>query len=106
MVDLEDWLSYDKFPPLTPGQGKPSVSFGLPKHSQPANETRHERLHDQRPPPVAAIGYNSILVGDLPIKFMWNSKASDIKVKEAEELAEEFNNTGTLLLQGQAKQGA
>jgi len=70
MVELEDWLSYDKFPPLTPGQGKPSVSFGLPKHSQPTNETRHERLHDQRPPPVAAIGSNSILVGDLPIKFM------------------------------------
>jgi len=46
VVDLEDWLSYDKFPPLTPGQGKPMVSFVLPKHSQPANETRHERLHD------------------------------------------------------------
>ncbi|CAD6251471.1 unnamed protein product [Miscanthus lutarioriparius] len=60
-LNLEEWLNIDKFPPLTPGQGRPTVSFGLPKHSQPAEDTRHDRLHNQRPPPIAAIGSNSIM---------------------------------------------
>ncbi|XP_021304717.1 uncharacterized protein LOC8062495 isoform X2 [Sorghum bicolor] len=85
-VELEDWLNFDKFPPLTPGQGKPLISFGLPKHSQPTEETRQGRLHDQRPPPVVAIGSNSILVGDLPIQFRWNSKARDEKDEDKSKL--------------------
>jgi hypothetical protein len=52
-LELTDWLNINKFPPLTSGQGIPSVSFGLPKHSQPAESARHDRLHNQRPQPTS-----------------------------------------------------
>lgn len=65
------------------------VSFGLPKHSQTGDETRHDRLHNQRPPPVVAIGSNSIIVGDLPIKFMWNSRAQEMELSGSSNSIEE-----------------
>jgi hypothetical protein len=86
-LELTDWLNSDKFPPLTPRQGIPSVSFGLPKHSQPTGSARHDRLHNQRPQPVAAFGDSSILIGDLPIEFVWSSKGQEIEILQDEKVA-------------------
>lgn len=34
-MSLEEWINNDHFPPLNPGCDSSTISFGLPKHSQP-----------------------------------------------------------------------
>ena len=72
--DLEDWLSFDRFLPLSSKQKSPTVAFGLPKHSQLSDLDRVERLRHYNLPPVATVDSNSIAIGNLPIHFSWSSK--------------------------------
>jgi hypothetical protein len=51
-----------------------SVAFGLPKHSQPDDPTRAQRLRHHKIPPIAAVDAQTIAVGNLPIQFSWASK--------------------------------
>lgn len=51
------------------------IAFDLPKHSQPRDEIVEKRLQHQHLPPIAIVGSNSIVVGNLPLNFSWNSKA-------------------------------
>ena len=74
-MDLEDWLSFDRFLPLSSKQKSPKVAFGLPKHSQLSDLDRVERLRHGKLPPVAAVDSNSIAIGNLPIHFSWSSKS-------------------------------
>ena len=75
-VDLEDWLSFDHFPPSSSKQRSPKVAFGLPKHSQLSDLDRVERLCHGKLPPVAAVDSNSIAIGNLPIHYSWSSKSN------------------------------
>ena len=68
-VDLEDWLSFDRFPPLSSKQKSPKVAFGLPKHLQLSDLDRVEGLRHGKLPLVAAVDSNSIAIGNLPIHF-------------------------------------
>ena len=74
-MDLEDWLSFDHFPPSSSKQRSPKVAFGLPKHSQLSDLDRVERLRHGKLPPVAAVDSNSIAIGNLLIHFSWTSKS-------------------------------
>jgi hypothetical protein len=60
-MDLEDWLSSDRFPPLSSKKKTPAVAFGLLKHSQMSNTDRVERLHHCNLPPIAAVGTSMVL---------------------------------------------
>jgi hypothetical protein len=51
-----------------------SVAFGIPKHSQPDDPTRAQRLRHHKIPPIAAVDAQTIAVGNLPIQFSWASK--------------------------------
>lgn len=73
-MDLEDWMNAEHFPPLSSSQKNCSVAFGLPKHSQPDDPTRAERLRHHKIPPIAAVDAQTIAVGNLPIQFSWASK--------------------------------
>ena len=73
-MDLEDWLSFDRFLPLSSKQKSPKVAFGLPKHSQLSDLDRVERFRHCNLPPVATVDSNSIAIGNLPIHFSWSSK--------------------------------
>ena len=75
-VDLEDWLSFDHFPPLSSKQRSPKVAFGLPKHSQLSDLDRVEHLRHGNLPPVTVVDSNSIAIGNLPIYFSWSSKSN------------------------------
>ena len=94
-VDLEDWLTFDRFPPLSSKQKSPKVAFGLPKHSQLSDLDRVERLRHCNLPPVAAVDSNSIAIGNLPIHFSWSSKpdsalgGGDVQ-KSIEQIVQEF----------------
>lgn len=70
-MDLDDWMNADHFAPLSSSAKNPSVAIGLPKHSQPDDLTRIERICHHKIPPVAVVDSNSIAVGNLPIKFSW-----------------------------------
>lgn len=71
----DDWINAEHFPPLNPGCGSSTISFGLPKHSQPETSVVQEQLRHMNHPPVAAVDSNSIIVAHLPILFEWKSKA-------------------------------
>jgi hypothetical protein len=73
-MDLVDWLNANHFLPLSLSQKNCSVAFGLPKHSQPDDPTRAERLRHHKIPPIAALDAQTIAVGNLPIQFSWASK--------------------------------
>lgn len=77
-MDLQDWMNADHFPPLSSSQKNTTAAFGLPKHSQPDDQTRVERLRHQKIPPIAVIDSNSIAVSNLPLKFSWISKEQEI----------------------------
>jgi hypothetical protein len=73
-LDLVDWMNADHFPPLNSSQKNPTVAFGFPKHSQPDDPTRADRLRHHKIPPIAAADSQTIAVGNLPIQFSWASK--------------------------------
>ena len=73
-MDLEDWLSFDRFSPLSSKQKSPKVAFGLPKHSQLSDLDRVEHLRHGNLPPVTVVDSNSIAIGNLQIHFSWSSK--------------------------------
>jgi hypothetical protein len=73
-LDLVDWMNADHFPPLNSSQKNPTVAFGFPKHSQPDDPTRADRLRHHKIPPIAAVDSQTIAVGNLPIQFSWDSK--------------------------------
>lgn len=78
-MDLQDWLSEEHFPPLSSRRQIKSVAFGLPKHSQPDEPIRAERLQHMHMPPIAAVDSNTIVVANLPLSFNWNSKGSGVR---------------------------
>jgi hypothetical protein len=71
-------MNADHFPSLSSSQKNTTAAFGLPKHSQPDDQTRVERLRHQKIPPIAVIDSNSIAVSNLPLKFSWVSKEQEI----------------------------
>lgn len=73
-MDLEDWMNANHFPPLSLAQKNPVVSVGLPKHYQPDDTVRYDRMKHHKIPPIAMVDSNSIAVGNLPIQFTWVSK--------------------------------
>lgn len=73
-VDLEEWLNAEHFPPLSSTRDSPSVPVGFPKHSQPDDSTREKCIRHQKLPPIAIVDDNSIVVGNLPINFCWQSQ--------------------------------
>lgn len=66
-MDLVDWLNADHFSPLNSSQKNPTVAFGFPKHSQPNEQSRADKLRHYRVPPIAAVNSQTIAVGNLPI---------------------------------------
>ena len=70
-MDLDDWLNADHFPPLSSARKNPTVVLGLPKHSQPDDPTRVNRLRHHKIPPIVVVDSRSITVGNLPIQFSW-----------------------------------
>jgi hypothetical protein len=68
-----------------------AVTIRLPKHSQPDDLTKFERIHHHKIPPVFVVDSNSIAVGNLPIKFSWAGS------KQRENMADYIHSTHQIL---------
>ena len=68
-MNLEDWMNANHFPPLSLVHKNPTVAIRLPKHSQPDNLARFDRIKHHNVPPIVVVDSHSIVVGNLPIQF-------------------------------------
>ena len=70
-MNLEDWMNANHFPPLSLVQKNPTVAIGLPKHLQPDNLARFDRIKHHKVPSIVVVDSYSIVVGNLPIQISW-----------------------------------
>lgn len=73
-MDLEDGMNANHFPPLSLAQKNPIVSFELPKHYQPEDTVRYDRMKLHKIPPIVVVDSNFIAVGNFLIQFTQVSK--------------------------------